>query len=72
MLLFVNRYYHDSVSGAVIRFFRKNDENWIAWKEAGWEKLGTWSLTHRQEKIILVFKYNYAREESYVLTVLSS
>ncbi|SJZ43651.1 hypothetical protein SAMN04488128_101212 [Chitinophaga eiseniae] len=63
MLLFTSGYYHCAVSGDVIRFFRKDNEEWMEWKGAGWEKLGTWSIVQYPEKRVFTFTYNYTREE---------
>nr|WP_295866369.1 hypothetical protein [uncultured Chitinophaga sp.] len=71
MSLLISGYYHDAVSGDVIRFFRQGDEDWMEWKGVGWEKLGTWSIVQYPEKTVLTFTYNYAREESFVFTVLA-
>lgn len=72
MLLFTNSCYHSVVSEEAIRFFRQEDEDWMEWKGVGWEKLGTWSIVQHPEKTMLEFRYNYAREESYIFTVLAS
>lgn len=69
MLLFANGYYHNAASEDVIRFFRNGSEHCMEWKGAGWEKLGTWLVVHHAEKTFLEFRYNYAREERYILTV---
>lgn len=71
MSLLISGYYHDAVSGDVIRFFRQGDEDWMEWKGAGCEKLGVWLIVQYPEKTVLTFTYNYAREESFVFTVLA-
>ncbi|NSL90211.1 hypothetical protein ECE50_025475 [Chitinophaga sp. Mgbs1] len=66
-MVFEGHYYH-MTSADVMRFTR--DGNAVEWKGAGWQKLGTWSLITVAGKTLLEFRYNYAREERYVVTVL--
>ncbi|HVI46094.1 MAG TPA: hypothetical protein VM802_14555 [Chitinophaga sp.] len=72
MLSFASEYYHNAASGDTIRFFQDGNEHGMEWKGAGWEKLGTWNVTHTYGKTFLEFTYNYAREERYIFTSLES
>ena len=68
MLLFANGYYHSIAPEDVIRFFRNGNEYWMEWKG----KLGTWEIVNTPGKTFLEFRYNYAREDRYALTVIAS
>lgn len=61
--------YQDKGSDATIAFFSDTDNRFL-WQGANLHKLGTYKLRRDQGSDYLELTYNYAREETYKVTVL--
>ncbi|MGE7778262.1 hypothetical protein ACQKLP_26335 [Chitinophaga sp. NPDC101104] len=69
MLPFSTSEYKDALSGQRIRFSPESRGSGMVWIGEGWEKVGTWKRAPQGEKEILEITYNFAREETFLLTV---
>ncbi|WP_157962860.1 hypothetical protein [Chitinophaga deserti] len=70
LLKFAHTEYYDTVSAQRIRLFPAAQGNQFIWEGDGWEKNGEWQIEAREGTNILHVGFNYAREETYRLTVL--
>ncbi|WP_423737537.1 hypothetical protein [Chitinophaga caseinilytica] len=69
MLPFSTAEYKDAFSGQRLRFSPESRGSGMVWIGEGWEKVGTWKCALQGEKEILEITYNFAREETFLLTV---
>ncbi|WP_126247417.1 hypothetical protein [Chitinophaga rhizosphaerae] len=71
MLPFSTAEYKDVLSGQRLRFPPGSRNGGVVWTGEGWEKVGTWKRALQGEKEVLVITYNFAREETFLLTVIA-
>ncbi len=60
----------DAASGQTIRFFPEGEGHKFIWQSNGADKLGTYRLYSSQHGDFLEIVFNYAREETYLFTIL--
>ncbi|WP_346318952.1 hypothetical protein [Chitinophaga sp. YIM B06452] len=60
--------FRDAVSGQTIRFYPEEEGYKFMWEGTG--KLGTWRFYSNRQGNYLEIAFNYAREETYLFTVL--
>lgn len=72
MLPFSTAPYHDKRSGHRLRFTPEGRGGGMVWTGDGWEKTGEWRRFLRGNDEVLEISYNYAREETFLLTVTAA
>lgn len=70
MLTFAHTEYYEPVSTQQIRLFPASQGSLFIWEGEGWEKNGEWRIEDHGGIRTLQVGFNYAREESYLITIL--